>query len=328
MPRPTTPRSDHPRPRPRLRTVRRAAAAVTALLAGLVLAAGPAPASVRPGLAPFPFNSSTSGVNGAVTAIGTDCPTGELDLTKRWTASSPLPAGQFSDLPGTMAADMQFLTRVGGGAALRGDDSRVTLTNSRGTVVLALSSGNCTAPTLAFGGGTVAGSGTWTVVPDATATHAYRQATGAGTFTINAGASPATGNPWSLSLNGTLTALEPALAVTHRAFWGGPGPYLTRTLSVEYRIRNNGPGDAFNVKLVDAAVTGSGATRLGPVPQTVGTIPAGRTAGVVVRYRVCGIAVLGCRFTANVQTSYTDAFGVAATADFPRTVFVPTAPVP
>lgn len=63
------------------------------------------------------------------------------------------------------------------------------------------------------------------------------------------------------------------------------------------------------------------------MPQTVGPIPAGGSAPVVVRYRVCAIAVVGCRFTASTQTFLTDALdGYGHTEMVPVTVQVPITP--
>lgn len=65
------------------------------------------------------------------------------------------------------------------------------------------------------------------------------------------------------------------------------------------------------------------------MPQTVGPIPAGGSAPVVVRYRVCAIAVVGCRFTASTQTFLTDALdGYGHTEVVPVTVQVPITPFP
>ncbi|MEV6951931.1 hypothetical protein [Streptomyces sp. NPDC051183] len=304
--------------------VRRAAVVLIALLAGLVVMAPPAGAQ---GLAPYPLNVLVGSANGAV-ASSPGCTSGPLTETRRLTGSAGLSAGVFSALPSQLGIDLPF--RVGGTqAALDSADARVTLTNARGTLTLALQSGSCAAPGLSYNGTAVFGTGTWTVVPDATTTNAYRGATGSGTFSIlAANVTVGTGKPWQLSLSGSITVLQPQLAVTHRAFWGGPFNYLSRNLAVEYRIRNTGPGDAFGVVLTDALPTGSGVTRIGPVPQAVGAVPAGTEKRVVVRYRVCGIAVINCRFTADVQVLRTDALDVGGTESFPRTVQVPLTPVP
>ncbi|MFD9334874.1 hypothetical protein ACFWBF_10775 [Streptomyces sp. NPDC060028] len=303
---------------------RRAAVVLTALLAGLVVMAPPAGAE---SLAPHPLNVNASSANGVVTS-GPGCSSGPLTDTRRLTGSSALSAGVFSALPSQLGIDLPF--RVGGTqAVLESTDARVTLTNARGTLTLALQSGSCAAPGLSYSGTSVTGSGTWTVVPDATTTNAYRGATGSGTFAIPAAAvSVGTGKAWQLALSGSITVLQPQLAVTHRAYWGGPLNYLSRTLGVEYRIRNTGPGDAFGVVLTDALPAGSGVTRIGPVPQAVGALAAGAEKQVVVRYRVCGLLVLNCRFTADVQVLRTDALDDGGTESFPRTVQVPLLPVP
>ncbi|WP_327251967.1 hypothetical protein [Streptomyces sp. NBC_01244] len=305
--------------------IRRVTVVVIALVAGLALGAGPAPAA---GLAPTPLNVSVSNTNGNVTSLTADCTSGPLTETRRITGSQSVSAGLFSSLPSQLAFDLPV--SVGGTqAALRGDDGRVTLTNARGTLTLKLTSGSCAAPSMSYNGTTVSGTGTWTVLPDAAPGNSYRQAIGSGTFSIvNTGISVGGGRPWTLNLMGSVDPLQPTIAVTHRAFWGGPFAYLSRTLSVEYRIRNTGPGDAFGVVLNDAATSSPGVTRIGPVPQAVGSVPAGSERSVVVRYRVCGIAAIGCRFTANVQLTVADALDAGGPASFPRTVQVPVVPVP
>ncbi|MDD9382131.1 hypothetical protein M8Z33_36920 [Streptomyces sp. ZAF1911] len=305
--------------------IRRLAVVVTALVAGLALAAGPAPAAV---LAPTPLNISVSNADGTVTSLAPDCTSGPLTETRRITGSQSVSAGLFSSLPGRLAFDLPV--NLGATqASLRGNDGRVTLTNTRGTLTLALSSGSCAMPTLAHSGSAISGVGTWTVVSDTTPGNSYRQSAGSGTFNLVAvESSVGTGRLWTLNLLGSADPLQPTIAVTHRAFWGGPFAYLSRTLSVEYRIRNTGPGDAFGVVLNDAATSSPGVTRIGPVPQAVGSVPAGSERSVVVRYRVCGIASIGCRFTADVQLTVADALDSGGPASFQRTVQVPVTPVP
>lgn len=302
--------------------VRRTAVVVIALLAGLAVAAAPAGAA-----GPVPVTVNGSGADGVVTSSA-GCPAGPLTDGRTLGGSDALAAGVFSSLPTQLAFGLPF--RVGGAqAALPPDGTQVTLTNARGSVTVRLDGGGCDAPGLSYNGTVASGIGTWQVVPNSTPTNAYRGAVGSGSFSVNADVTPGSGKSWGLDLLGSVEPLQPQVAVTHRAYWGGLGNYLTRTLSVEYRIRNTGSGDAFNVKLLDALPTGSGITRLGPVPQTVGSIRSGATASVVVRYRVCGIAVVGCRFTADTQTSLTDALdGNPHTDTVPVTVQVPVTPLP
>ncbi|MFE2310064.1 hypothetical protein, partial [Streptomyces sp. NPDC059411] len=265
-------RSTAPHPRS---PIRRAAVVVIALLAGLVLGAAPAPAA---GFAPQSLNVSVSNTNGNVTSVGSDCTSGPLAETRRVTGSQSVPAGVFSSLPSQLSFDIPVLLGATQ-AALRGTDARVTLTNARGSLTLALSSGSCAFPSMFNSGTNVSGSGTWTVVADTTPGNSYRQTTGSGTFNLNTGIAVGAGGAWTLQLFGTVSVLQPALTVTHRAFWGGPFNYLSRTLSVEYRIRNTGPGDAFDVALTDALPTTPAVTRLGPVPPTVGAGGAGPAHG-------------------------------------------------
>lgn len=304
--------------------VRRAAVVLIALMAALAPMTAPAGAEVR---APDPLNVSGSGTAGVVTS-GPGCPSGPLTATRQVTGGTPLNPGVFSSPASLLSVSLPF--RVGAtGAALPDGEGRVTLANTRGSLTLALTAGSCDGPVLSYDGTRVTGSGSWTVAPDADTANAYRGASGTGSFTLTSDVATGTGRQWSLNLTGNVSLLQPQVAVTRRAYWGGVGNFLSRTLSVEFRIRNSGTGDAFGVTLVDALPTGSGITRLGPVPQTVGAIPAGGSAAVVVRYRVCGIGVVGCHFTAATQTFLTDALDANAhTETVPVAVQVPVTPVP
>ncbi|MFJ8213511.1 hypothetical protein [Streptomyces sp. NPDC096033] len=310
-------------PRPRS-ALRRTAVVLAALLAGLAPTAAPAGAAGR---APDPLNVSASSVTGVVTGSA-GCPTGPLTDTRLTTGGAALNPGVFSSLASQLNVSLPF--RVGApSAALPAGEGQAVLSNARGSLTLALTAGSCGSPTLTYNGTTVSGTGTWTVAPDSTPGNAYRGTGGSGTFMVTSDATPGTGRAWSLSLHGSLNVLQPQVAVTQRAYWGGIGNYLSRTLSVEFRIRNTGPGDAFGVELTDALPTEPGITRLGPVPQAVGAIPAGGSAPVVVRYRVCGLAVVGCRFTAATRTFLTDALDANGhTEAVPVSVQVPLTPVP
>lgn len=310
-------------PRPRS-ALRRTAVVLTLLLAALVpTAAVPAGAAGR---APDPLGVNASGSTGVVTGSA-GCPSGPLTDTRQLTGGAALNPGVFSSLASQLDVSLPF--RVGAASAALPGDGQVVLSNARGSLTLALTAGSCTSPGLTYNGTTVSGSGTWSVVPNSTPGNAYRGASGTGSFTVTSDATTGTGRLWSLNLTGNLSILQPQVAVTQRAYWGGIGNYVTRTLSVEFRIRNTGPGDAFGVELTDALPTGPGTTRLGPVPQTVGAIPAGGSVPVVVRYRVCGLAVVGCRFTAATRTFLTDALDANGhTETVPVSVQVPLAPVP
>ncbi|GIG60079.1 hypothetical protein Lfu02_44510 [Longispora fulva] len=298
------------------------------LLAGQGMLASPAAA-----LAAHPLSINTSAANGTVVGTSMDCPSGTLDLTRHFTAGASLASGAFSSLTGQESVDLQVLTGTTQ-AALRGTDSRVTLTNARGSVVLALSAGSCASPTLMLSGDTVKGNGTWTVVTDNTATNAYRGATGAGTFALNADLGAGAANPWTLALSGFITVEQPDVTVSTRARWGNLGlDYTSRILTVEYRIANAGPGDAFGVKLLDAAPTPASVVELGPLPQTLGTVRAGRTATALVRYRLplgsppCAVLVLGCRFTTAPQVAVADALDDGGTQSSQVQVVAPLLPV-
>ena len=313
--------------------IRRAGVVLISIVVGLGVLALPAK-SLPPG--PHPIAISASGTNGSVTATSADgsCPSGTE--IRRLIDSTSLSPGSFSALGSQLEVDLRVATSPGSGlvASLYGTESRVTLRNERGGLAIALTSGSCDQPTLNSDGVNVAGSGTWSVVPDQDPSSAYRNASGSGTFTLTAALDPGSDRPWALTLSGAVTVLQPNLVVSARAFWGNFGlDYLSRVVSVRYTVANSGPGDAFAVRLVDAPTATAGVVALGPVPQTLGDIPAGRSAAAVVRYRLrlnsppCKLLVLGCRFTTTGQVASTDALDDGGDAIHPFTVVVPPGPI-
>lgn len=318
-----------------------ALAAVTPLVAVVPATAGPTPQ---------PLTSSFTGVN-AVTRIqdpGRRCADGGSGQYRHVSLEQQASPVLSAALPGVFRAtldvhhdgDEPVGTPLVGSAAkafLQGTESHATYSNQRGSVQLRLQSGTCANPTLNFDGTTVAGAGTWQI-DTASATGAYRQSTGSGTFTLSSGVAPGADNPWSLGLNGTIAVLQPALKVdVVSTTWGNLGvDYVSRRVTVVYKITNIGQGDAFNAVLTAATSPTNFVIPLGPTPQNLGDLLAGESTTVAVRYQFaliagpCKLVILGCRFDTKVSVSMPDALDKADTPPPSATnsVVAPTLPPP
>lgn len=199
---------------------------------------------------------------------------------------------------------------AGPAAFLAGTESRATFADDRGTLQVALTSGDCDAPTLDFDGHTAQGSGTWTV---RRGTGGYEGASGNGDFGVTADVDPGAANDLTLDLAGDLDVRRPSLqAEVVTTFWGGLGAdYLTRRPSVVYRIVNAGPGFAYGAELVETASPTDGAEALGPHQQALGDLAPGDEAFATVRYQLgllepCDLVVLGCEFDTEVTVTLPD----------------------
>ncbi|MBA2280244.1 MAG: hypothetical protein H0W25_03280 [Acidimicrobiia bacterium] len=259
-----------------------------------------------------------------------------------------LPAGRFAAGPSEalvhldVHSDTERFPNVDGpypGGAnpagfLQGSESHASLLNDRGSVKLRLTSGTCAAPTLTFDGSTAAGAGTWAVD---SGSGAYRSITGSGAFTVQAGVDPGADNPLNLNLSGNLTVPTPALGVTVvRTYWGGLGTdYVSRRVSVVYRITNTGPGDSFGVRITALTNPTNGVTPFATAPIALGDLASGESAEIVVRHQLgllapCALVILGCNFETRFTVSMPDALDIAGPALGPVTVAVkaPTLPPP
>jgi hypothetical protein len=198
---------------------------------------------------------------------------------------------------------------------LQGSESHASLLNERGAVKLRLTSGSCAAPSLNFNGENFSGAGDWVVDRGS---GSYRDITGLGTFTVaNGEVNPGADNALAVTLNGTFVLPDPSLQVqVVRTFWGGLGTdYLTRRVSVQYRITNTGPGDAFGARLVGATSPTPGVTPMGPVPQGLFDMPEDDTRLVTVRYQLgalkpCALIILNCPFNSTLTVEMPDALDV------------------
>jgi hypothetical protein len=292
-----------------------------------------------------------------------------------FSSEAPLPAGVItgpqSILPGDvrLAADVHspfHAIRVApepipGPAAdsafLLPGASRVALSNNRGTVKLALTSGTCdrAAQTLDFDGLTARTAdrpGAWTIV---SSTGAYRQAQGSGAFDLEADVSPGADNPWSMTLRGGVAVIQPELQVrVVETFWGRDGvDYAKRQVGVAYDVRNAGAGDSFGVFLSAASSPTPGAslvaiiidgdnilidgnTPVGKFPRALGDLASNETARVVLKWQLplpagnppCGLVILGCEIDTRLTFSLPDALDVATTPSFTVRVKAPDLPPP
>lgn len=327
----------------RARSTRRRLVLGSVAMAGLVLVPA-ADAGVGPST---PLSVSVSGANGEgrIETPGRTCADGGDGAYWNYDYSSPLPADAFSGAPADLrlhlalhSDEVRFPNSgppvVAGPprAFLQGTDSYATLASSRGTVTLRLQSGSCDEPTLDFDGGSAAGGGTWEV---GAGDGAYREATGAGTFELTADVDPGADNPFTLALDGALAVLQPSLQVeVLGTYWGSLGTdYLTRRVTVAYRITNVGDGDAFDATVGSITSPTNGVTPLGGTNLRLGDLAAGDSEIVRVRFQLgllapCRVVILGCQFNTVTQVQWSDALDVVSEPTATTSAKAPTLPPP
>lgn len=296
---------------------------------------------------PQPLSLSLKGENGVgrITTPGLSCAEGGQGAYRHYSVEAGLPAGVMSKLDGDFRSSLDVhyqespFGTYGEGqgpprAFLLGTESHATLSNQRGAVQVRLASGTCEKPTLNFDGVTVTGSGTWSILPTG-GSGAYRQATGSGSFRLTAGIAPGADNPWDVALSGALTVLQPTLkAEVSRTYWGHLGvDYITRIVTVEYKITNVGPGDAYGVRLISTASTSPGVTPLGPHNQPLGDLLENQFDFVTVRYQLgllqpCALVILGCKFSTTLTVDMPDALDVSSIQKADVDVNAPNFPPP
>lgn len=318
-------------------------AVVTVSALGAPGAAGGATAAV-----PVPLNLSVAGANGSgyIETPGRTCAEGGQGAYWNYDYSAPVGAGAFSQQPGDLRLRLALhsdLVRFPGSlsptpaagpprAFLQGDDSHASLANSRGTLKVRLRSGTCAAPTLAFDGISSSGSGTWEV---SEGQGSYRGATGSGSFTVSADVAPGADNPFSLQLDGQVSVLQPSLKVeVLKAYWGSLGTdYLTRRVTVAYKITNTGPGDAFAAKVLKITSSTPGVTPIGGTNLPLGDLEPGQSEVVSLRFQLgllgpCQLVILGCSFATTTFVDWSDALDVVSHPSAASTAKAPTLPPP
>jgi hypothetical protein len=243
---------------------------------------------------------------------------------------------------------------VAAAAYLQPDASRVALSNARGTVKLALTSGSCSRSgrTFSFDGLQASGPGTWAVDG---ASGSYRSATGTGTFNLNSGFAPGADNPWTLGLTGNLTVLQPKLAVSLvETYWGHDGvDYATRQVAAVYRVTNVGAGDTFAASLTSASSPTKGAslirilingknllidgnTPLSTFPRPLGDLSSTEDVLVTIVWQLplpsntsaCKLVILKCEIVTNLGFAAPDALDLPTAHSASLKVKAPDLPPP
>ena len=290
------------------------------------------------------LSTDLAGQNGVSRVIGDgfgcdgDSPVRDIHLL----LEDDLDAGVLSQLTGDARANLGISQAVGSvqidgnGSRLEPQTSHVTLSNARGTLQLQLDGGACPTRNLGIAdraGGGLSGTGGLSLVEG---TGAYRNATFTdGTWGLGTATAPGADNPWTLDLDGRVAVLRPGLQVeVLDTGWGNLGAdYLSRTVSVRYRITNTGPGDSFGTVLTSTSGS-TGVTALGPTPQPLGDLLAGDSVEVWVKYRLalvgppCALLVLNCHFTSTLTVSLPDALDTPATTTRTVAVTAPDLPPP
>ena len=182
-------------------------------------------------------------------------------------------------------------------------------------------------------------------------------------FNLAAELSPGADSPWTLALTeGSINVLQPDLTVVvDRTYWSHLGlDYVARIVSVDYRVANNGPGDAFGVQWLGAPSSAPGVRECGEdryyyanpcFPDPPPVIPLGDLAScplasdagipadcdseiVTVRYKMdpvngpCSLVLLGCTFPTTVTVRIPDALDVATEKSESEVVTAPVLPPP
>jgi hypothetical protein len=313
--------------------------AVLVLVAGVPVQAGAAPqgaprSAPPPGYGePYPIDVQMVAGNGEgrIEAPGRACADGGDGAYWHYDYGADLAAGKFSQLLGQVRTHLDLHSDTSRfpnssptppGPDPRGflleKESHASFLNVRGAAKLRLNSGSCATPSLNFNGSNASGGGAWSI-PANGGSGAYRNIIGSGTFTLtNAEVNPGADNALSLRLLGTVQVLQPTLRVeVVRAYWGGLGTdYLTRRVTVVYKITNDGPGDAFGAVFAATSSPSAGVTPVGFQPKNIGDLPVGDTATIQARYQLgllapCALIILNCPFNATVGIHWTDALDVA-----------------
>jgi len=290
----------------------------------MVAIAPEAASSTNPGS----ISVSASDGAGNSTTPGRSCADGGAGASWHYDYGAKLAANSFSKLDSEarvhldLHSDTQRYTNASGAylpgttAFLQGNESHLSILNQRGSVKVRLRSGDCGAPSLNFNGSFANGAGTWALD---SGTGAYRGVTSAGGgFALNtAEVNPGADNALSVALSGTFTVPDPSLKLeVVKTYWGSVGTdYLTRRVTVLFKVTNNGPGDAFGATFQSHGSQTLGVVPMGPVPQPLFDLPAGASQTVKVRYQFglfgpCFLILFACNFQASATVNMPDAFDI------------------
>jgi hypothetical protein len=269
---------------------------------------------------------AVSGDDGVGTSLapGVSCANGGTGASWHYDYTGSVPAGRFSSLPADLRlhlnlhseADSLIPTPTYSNAFLLGEQSEVWLSNPRGAVrlVMKAGSGTCADKPLGFDGTTVTGVGSWRVV---SGSGSYRNTTGFGDFSLSADVAPGGDNPYSLQLEGDIAVVKPSItAQAIGASWGNLRlNYLSRVVTVAYRVTNTGPGDSYGPRVTGVTALTPGVTPQLAPGQTLqlGDLPAGQSATFAISYRLgtgsppCTAVVVDCTFTSRLTFEVPDA---------------------
>lgn len=356
------------------------AAVVALLVAGVVSS----PPRAEAGTNPVTIRVLASDGAGQQVAPGRSCADGGQGAYWHYGYSTQLAPGVFSSLASealvhlNLHSDTQRHRNTTGvypggtnpSAFLLTDESHASLLNDRGSLKVRLRSapdapaGSCQTATLDFDGSVArhpAGvAGTWEVD---SGSGAYRDVTGAGTFRLGdpatgtgAEVNPGADNALDLLLNGALEVPEPDLSVeVAGTYWGGLGlDYLTRRVTVVYKVTNTGLGDSFGARVVSVTSPTPGVQPihepagvlgipLGPDPANtnpvrfLGDLRVGEKHSKFfsIRFELgvapgspCELVILGCVFDSTVDVDMPDALDNPHTRSGTVSVEAPLLPPP
>jgi hypothetical protein len=235
-----------------------------------------------------------------------------------------VPAGRFSSLPSDLRLhvnlhsepDSLTPTPSYSSAFLLGEQSEVWLSNARGAVRLVMKSGSgtCADKPLAFDGTTATGAGTWRV---ANGSGSYRNTTGSGGFSLRADVAPGADNPYSLQLGGDIDVIKPSIrAEAIAASWDNfKLNYITRVVTITYRVTNTGPGDSYGPRLTGVASLTPGVTPIfGPDEwRQLGDLRVGDSSTFAIAYQLgtgsppCTLIIVNCTFSSRLTFEVPDA---------------------
>lgn len=317
-----------------------------AMLVAVMVVALSAPAA-RGATNPVAIDVAAENGSGRAVTPGRPCDDGGAGAYWHYEYDADLAPGAFSALAAEalvhldLHSDTQDTQNVDGvypdgtnpTAYLQGAESHASLLNDRGSVKVRLRSGSCDDPTLAFDGSVASGAGTWEVD---TGTGAYRDLTGAGTFQLTAEVNPGADNTLALQLDGSFELPSPTLDVsTVTTYWGGLGTdYLSRRVSVVYRITNTGPGDAFGAVITAVTNPTDGVSPLAGVPIPLGDLPAGESVDLTIRHQFsllsgpCQLVILNCTFQTSFTADLPDALDVSHVQTATTSATAPALPPP
>ena len=334
----------------RVPTRRRARGAALAALAGILPVVLIAP-DASAGTVPVSMSVDADNGTGRIVSPGRACNDGGAGSYWHYEYGDELPSSPISSKATEVRvhldlhSDEQNFPNVSGDpypnganptAFLQGNESHASMLTERGAIKVRLSSGSCTSPTLAFDGSQASGTGTWAVDPNAVS-GAYEGVTGSGTFNlINAEVNPGADNDLRINFSGSLTVPSPSFQVqVLRTYWAGLGTdYLSRRVTVVYRLTNTGPGDAYGARITGITDLTTGVTPMIGTPIDIGDLRSGESYDIQFRHQMsllsgpCKLVILGCVFQTRFDVSFPDAFDLPHAFNGTVTSKAPTLPPP